>query len=100
MRYPPTNCVAVDVDGTLHTQGRLNRAVVAWVEQCRAQGMETILWSARGKAHAQAMAQRFECAHLFDVIISKPGHILDDQGWGWVRYTNVVRRLDQAPKKA
>lgn len=49
--------------------------------------------------HAKAMAERFNCAHLFDCIIPKPGHILDDQGWGWVRYTYVVTRLDRIPKR-
>jgi hypothetical protein len=99
MKYPPTNCLAVDVDGTLHTNGVPNKAVIAWVEQRRAQGMYCILWSARGVDHAKAMAAQFGCEHLFDVIIPKPGHILDDKGWGWIKFTNVVRNL-RRPLKA
>lgn len=97
MKYPPTNCVAVDVDGTLHRHGLPNKAVIAWVEQCRAKGMFIILWSARGKEHAEKVAASFGCAHLFDVIIPKPGHILDDVGWGWIKYTHVVRNLSKTP---
>ena len=97
MRHPPTNCVAVDVDGTLSAGGVLNKAVLAWAEQCRANGLFVILWSARGMEHARRMAEQFGCVQSFDAILPKPGYILDDQGWGWVRYTQVVRRLDRVP---
>jgi hypothetical protein len=97
MRYPPTNCLAVDVDGTLHVQGTPQPGVVDYITQCRERGMFIILWSARGKDYAQQVAEGMQITHLFDVIIPKPGHILDDMGWGWIQYTEVIRSIDHMP---
>lgn len=99
-KYPPTKTIAVDVDGTLHTKGVLNARVVEFCKTQKAAGFHLMLWSARGKEYAQSAAEQFEVAHLFDDIISKPGHILDDQGWSWIKYTRVIQSLHEAPNCA
>lgn len=93
-RYPTRKVIAVDVDDTLHVNGRVNQKLVKWCEQQKANGYSLMLWSARGKQYAQAAAEQFCVAHLFDDIVSKPGYIVDDQGWSWIKFTHVVRRLD------
>ena len=37
------------------------------------------------------MAKRCECVELFDHIVSKPNYVVDDLGWSWIKYTEVVR---------
>lgn len=88
--YPPPRVVAVDVDGTLLINGQKNPAVVLWCERLKAEGYVLHLWSSRGKKHAESVAELFGVTHLFDVILSKPGFILDDQGWGWIKYTKAI----------
>jgi phosphoserine phosphatase len=89
--FPLTKTIAVDVDGTLHVDGVLKQSVVDFCEKQKAAGWDLMLWSARGKEYAQAVAAGFGVAHLFDEIVSKPKVILDDQGWGWTAYTHVIR---------
>lgn len=96
--YPPTRAVAVDIDGTLvGGDGQLNTGVVDWCRARKAVGFELILWSARGVNYAQSVVFKFGLEGLFDAIISKPGYILDDLGWDWIKYTRVVRDLAGAP---
>jgi hydroxymethylpyrimidine pyrophosphatase-like HAD family hydrolase len=87
---PPTRCIAVDVDGTLHSQGRPNQALIDWCRERRAAGIEMVLWSARGREHAQRAAEAFGCVDAFDSIVSKPGCIVDDMGWASIRNTTVL----------
>ena len=94
-KYPPTNSIAVDVDGTLHTNGVVNARVVEFCRTQKARGFVLTLWSARGKRYAQAAAERFGVEDLFDDIVSKPGYVLDDQGWNWIKYTHVIRSLTE-----
>ena len=96
-KYPPTKSIAVDVDGTLHTNGIANERVIEFCREQKSHGFVLILWSARGKKYAQAAAERFGVTELFDDIISKPGYLLDDQGWGWIKYTRVIRSLSETP---
>lgn len=96
-KYPPTKTIAVDVDGTLHTKGILNARVVEFCKAQKANGFVLTLWSARGKEYAQAAAEKFEVAYLFDDIVSKPGYVLDDQGWNWIKHTHVIRSLHETP---
>ena len=97
-KFAPTRTIGVDVDGTLHTDGRLNRSVVAFCEKQKAAGFRIMLWSARGKEHAQAAADRLGVSHLFDDIVSKPGYVLDDPGWSWIKYTKVITTLAVDPE--
>lgn len=96
-KYPPTNSIAVDVDGTLHTNGVANAKVIEFCRAQKARGFVLTLWSARGKKYAQAAAERFGVTELFDDIVSKPGYVLDDQGWNWIKYTHVIRTLTETP---
>jgi hydroxymethylpyrimidine pyrophosphatase-like HAD family hydrolase len=96
-KFPPTRTIAVDVDGTLHVNGILNVRVVEFCERQKANGFTLNLWSARGKEYAQAAAEKFGVSHLFDDIISKPGYVLDDQGWNWIKYTQIIRTPHEAP---
>lgn len=99
-KYPPRRCIAVDVDGTLHIGGQPNVALIAWCRVRKQDGYSLILWSAQGEEHARSVATAFGCADLFDVIVSKPGYIVDDNGWDWIKYTRALWPVDmtlQAP---
>ena len=87
----------MDVDGTLHTNGVANAKVIEFCRAQKARGFVLTLWSARGKKYAQAAAERFGVTELFDDIVSKPGYVLDDQGWNWIKYTHVIRTLTETP---
>lgn len=86
--------IAVDVDGTLMLPSGINATLIEWIKGKRARGFATILWSARGEAYARAIAAEHGIIHLFDVIVSKPGYIVDDKGWSWIRFTKWVKNLD------
>ena len=88
---PPPRVIAVDVDGTLHIAGEPNNKAIAWLHERKAEGFRLMLWSMRGEAHARLIAGQMQCLDLFDCIVSKPGFILDDEGWGWIKRTRVVR---------
>jgi hypothetical protein len=92
--FPPPKVIAVDVDGTLSQAGRPNEKLIAYCRRKKADGFALLLWSSRGEAHAREMAERFGVTDLFSHILSKPGFIVDDQGWTWTRYTGVVGNLD------
>lgn len=87
---PPPRVVAVDVDQTLSLGGSVNEKLVAWLQIKKQEGFYLMLWSSRGEDHAKAKASEFGLLELFDLICSKPGYIVDDQGWGWTKYTRVV----------
>jgi hydroxymethylpyrimidine pyrophosphatase-like HAD family hydrolase len=92
-KYAPQKVIAVDVDGTLHNNGIANQKLIEWCKERKAQGFFLMLWSARGEAYARSFADTFGISGMFDLICSKPGYIVDDQGWGWVKYTKVIRTL-------
>jgi hydroxymethylpyrimidine pyrophosphatase-like HAD family hydrolase len=91
---PPPRVIAVDVDGTLHIRGELQSSAVEFCRRKKSEGFDLFLWSSRGKDYAERFAATHGITDLFSAIISKPGHILDDQGWGWIRFTSVITRLD------
>lgn len=99
MAYPPPRVVAVDVDGTLLVNGQKNSAVVLWCERLKTEGYVLHLWSSRGKKHAESVAELFGVTHLFDVILSKPGYILDDMGWEWIKFTKAIHPSQIASEK-
>lgn len=92
---PPPRVIAVDVDGTLHTAGICNARLIAWCNQQKQVGFSLMLWSSRGEAHARRVADHCGVADLFDVICSKPGYVVDDKGWGWIKYTRVISSLSE-----
>jgi hydroxymethylpyrimidine pyrophosphatase-like HAD family hydrolase len=92
--YPPPNVAAIDVDGTLQVNNAPNANVIAWCKAAKARGMTLMLWSSRGKAYAQRIAEAFGVSDLFSVICSKPGFVLDDKGWDWTKYTKTIRTFE------
>lgn len=89
-KFPPPKVLAVDIDGTLVCDRRLNGEVVRLCQAYKEKEFRLMLWSARGLSYAQAMVARYRMENLFDDVVSKPGFILDDKGWEWTRYTAVV----------
>jgi len=90
MIYPAPKSVYVDVDGTLVRNGVLNFTLVAELKTRKAAGYELVLWSMRGREHAQQAANHFEVSFLFDAILSKPGILVDDRGIEWLRHVQIV----------
>lgn len=84
--------IYVDIDGTLFRNNQLDRELVEWIIFKRGQGFVFNLWSARGRDYAEQFASVFGLADLFDAILSKPGHIIDDQGWSWTKYIPAINR--------
>jgi hydroxymethylpyrimidine pyrophosphatase-like HAD family hydrolase len=92
---PPPRVVAIDVDGTLLTEGgQINDRVVEFARAKKSDGFEVWLWSSRGEAHARRAAEMAGLSDVFDHILSKPGYIVDDQGWRWIQYTRVITDPD------
>jgi hydroxymethylpyrimidine pyrophosphatase-like HAD family hydrolase len=91
-QYQPARVMAVDVDGTLVRDGRLVQPLVVWLREQREKGFRLMLWSARGKNHAENAVKLFDLHGLFDDVVGKPGYVVDDQGWDWTRYTHIVGR--------
>ena len=87
MKYPLQKWIFVDIDGTLSND------VIEWIKTKRPEGYRFVLWSSRGEEYAKAVAERYEIVDLFEHIISKPGYIVDDKGWSWVKYTKTIWRL-------
>jgi hydroxymethylpyrimidine pyrophosphatase-like HAD family hydrolase len=93
-KHQPQKVMAVDVDGTLVCDGKVTPEIIAWLQARKVDGFRLMLWSARGRDHALGAIATFDLpVDLFDDVISKPGYILDDHGWEWTRYTQVVKRL-------
>lgn len=89
-KFERRRVIAVDVDETLIVRGSVNGILVSRLRTLRADGYQLILWSARGEAYSKNVAAACGVADLFDHIISKPGYLVDDQGWAWTRYTQVL----------
>ena len=96
---PPPRVIAVDVDGTLHMNGVSNTRLITWLAEQKAAGYSLMLWSLRGEQHARAIASQCKADHLFDLICSKPGYVIDDQGWQWIRETRVITSLARGPNE-
>ena len=89
---PPPRCMAVDVDGTLIINGRVNQAMVESVNKALADGYQIIVWSMRGRAYAEAAAARVGLTGDDVQCCSKPGVIVDDVGLEWLKGVRVLRR--------
>lgn len=90
--YPPPKVIAVDIDGTLLVNGQINQPLVVWCKEKKQSGFRLMLWSSRGLEYARRFADQFDMSSVFDDVVSKPGYVVDDQGWQWVRYTKVIGR--------
>jgi len=90
LKYPFRKWIYIDVDGTFSFAPEI---ISLWARQMKDDGYKMILWSARGQDHAKAWADAYNCADIFEAILSKPGHIVDDQGWKWIKYTNIINKI-------
>lgn len=90
---PPAKVIAVDIDGTLLCDGQINRILINWCQQKQHDGYRLMLWSARGLEYAQRFVEHYGLHGIFDDIVSKPGYIVDDQGWAWTRYTHIINNI-------
>ena len=93
-KYPRNKFIAVDVDSTLKLRSGANLRLISWLREKKANDYTLLLWSARGGDYAKAIAEQYNVTELFDHIHSKPGFIVDDQGWKWAKYTKVVRNFE------
>lgn len=89
MLHPPNNSIAVDIDGTLIVDGAINARVLSFCIARRETHCLT-LWSSRGEDYARRIAEHHKVDHIFHHITGKPSHIIDDQGWSWVKFTKVT----------
>jgi hydroxymethylpyrimidine pyrophosphatase-like HAD family hydrolase len=91
MNMLQTNTIFVDVDGTIHNNGRIIVPVLNFCQRKKQDGFSLVLWSARGQEHAQKAVELFKIGGLFDYVISKPGGIVDDRGWSWIKYARAIK---------
>jgi hydroxymethylpyrimidine pyrophosphatase-like HAD family hydrolase len=67
--------IAVDVDGTIHQSGVVNRRLLDWLVVKKSSGYELMLWSARGTDHARKLATLTKSVDLFDVMVAVDFHV-------------------------
>ncbi len=92
-KYPRNKTVYVDIDGTLLIRGNINRELIEWCVDAKEKGFDIVLWSARGREYAVAVAERLDITSLFCAILGKPGYIVDDMGVDWIRYASICRSV-------
>ena len=68
----------------------MNENLVNWCKSKKLDGFELVLWSARGEKYSRLFAEKHFLTDIFDKIISKPGYIVDDKGWQWLKFTRVI----------
>jgi len=88
---PPPRVIYIDVDKTLiNLRGVVNTRIVDWARDKHKDGFEIVIWSSRGTEHCINAANKSGLNDIISAAISKPGFIVDDQAWGWIKYTKVV----------
>jgi hypothetical protein len=92
-KIAPTNCIAIDIDGTLIIDGVLNARLLNWIEDKKRLKWDCILWSARGRKYAESVARKNKIDHLFTAIIGKPHYFVDDSGLSWIKHTRIITGL-------
>lgn len=91
-KYPRPQIIFVDVDGTLiFKNGEPNFPLIKKLWEKKSAGFAIVLWSFRGEEHAKAAAWEADCTSLFTHILGKPGFIVDDKGWTWIRYVGRMK---------
>lgn len=92
---PRPKVIAIDVDGTLFDRrGHLNQRMVDWINAKYEDSYQIMIWSMRGREHAELAAER---AGLWDIAqcCAKPGYVVDDKGWSWVKGTKVIKKINE-----
>ena len=89
-QLPLPKTVAFDVDGTLISGSTVNGRIVSLLREYKSSGFEVVVWSMRGTDYAKRAVDLAGVGAEVDCVISKPGVIVDDKGWTWVRDTKVI----------
>ncbi|WP_031386503.1 hypothetical protein [Desulfonatronum thiodismutans] len=95
-RLPPPDVIAVDVDGTLfrpvpgQREMEANADLITWIRERKAEGFTIMIWSLRGQEYAQDAVDLAGIGDVVDLVLSKPGYVVDDTGWNWIRETLIV----------
>jgi hypothetical protein len=90
---PPPKVLAIDVDKTLIINGKPNALLVEGIRLRHSEGFQIIVWSSRGEANSIRAVELCGLSDVVSYCISKPGYIVDDQGWRWIKYTrNLTAR--------
>ena len=92
-KFKSPRVIYCDVDNTLVVGGRLNKRLVQGLGERRPAGFQLNVWSARGEEVARAAVERAELEGKVNACLSKPGTLVDDAGWGWVRFTHVINPM-------
>jgi len=87
---PPPEWIYIDVDGVLLVKGTINQVTVKFCKKQHSRGRKLVLWSMNGQGHAVQAARKAGISSLFEAIVSKPGCIVDNQGWAWIKAVRVV----------
>ena len=91
--------VFIDVDGTLLLKDSrgwsvLNVVLVEWMRKAIDDGFTLYLWSARGGDYAREVAERYKVDHMFKAILPKPSYVVDDMGFMWTKYIEIINVAD------
>ncbi len=91
MPLTPNKTIFVDVDGTLMlANGELNERLLKWIDAKLRKGFQFSLRSMRGAEHALNTATKFNVSNRFLNFLSKPGAIVDDHGWRWIKFSKAI----------
>jgi len=85
MNYPERKTIFVDVDGTLLINNQINRRLTSWIKTQWLDGYEIIIWSMQGAKYADKICRKANLENYVTHCISKPGTIVDDEGWTWIK---------------
>ena len=83
--YPERKTIFVDVDGTLLINDQINQRLCSWIKTKYIDGYEIIIWSMQGAKYADKICKRAKLEFVVSHCISKPGTIVDDEGWLWTK---------------
>ncbi len=87
---PRPRVIYVDVDDTLLINNRINSALVRWIILKSAEGYVINVWSMRGEQAAEEAVEQCKLSAVVTACLSKPGYIVDDKGWGWIKNTKSI----------
>ena len=90
-KYQPPKVIYIDVDGTLIQRKKVNVPLVEWARKKHDdEGYQIIVWSSRGAGNAHLAVVQADIGDIVSHMLSKPGYIVDDKGWSWIKFTRQV----------
>lgn len=85
--------ICIDCDGVLVNGTTINQAVVDRAKELHDAGWEIVIWSARGRGYAFAIACAAGLTGVGYQAIGKPILMVDDRPQDFFRYCKVARNL-------